>query len=149
RSKQAGDEVSLGVIHRGEQKTVKAKLEPLPGRGQPRGGRRAFTLDRNRDNERNGDSDHWNIFDSMTITQVDKNKFKAEIAYRDKDGKVEKRQFEGTRDELRRDIEQQKDLPASEREHLLSALGLGQNDMDDFFPFWGPDPRWFNMPPRY
>ena len=40
-----------------------------------------------------------------------KNHFKAEIRYRDDRGNVESRHFEGTPDQIRQHLEDQKDLP--------------------------------------
>jgi len=72
----------------------------------------------------------WSTFDSMTIARVDDKRFKAEIKYRDKEGKIETRHFEGTREEIAMAIEEQKDLPADEREHLKGALGMAGNPLE-------------------
>lgn len=76
-----------------------------------------------------GDAD-WEAFDSLTLRKTGDNKFKVEIQYLDKAGKVQRHAFEGSRDEIRRDIDAEKDLPASERQHLLSGLGLSSSGAD-------------------
>ena len=37
----------------------------------------------------------WQSFDSMTLTRLDKNRFKADISYRDEKGKIEAQEFRG------------------------------------------------------
>lgn len=74
--------------------------------------------------------ERWSSFDSMTLTRIGENRFKAEIKYRDKEGKVDARAFEGTRDELRKAIESERGMPDAERGHLLRALDMsGQSAM--------------------
>jgi hypothetical protein len=57
---------------------------------------------------------------------LDDKKWRAEIEYRTKDGKKEQKKFEGTREEIRKAIQNDKDLPANERRHLLRAMNVGQ-----------------------
>ena len=63
-------------------------------------------------------------FDAMTLSRVDDKHFKAEIRYRDDQGSIESRAFQGTPDEIREKIESQKDLPSAERTRLLRALDI-------------------------
>lgn len=72
-----------------------------------------------------GDKDtRWQSFDSMTIKNLGNDRFKAEIQYLNKEGKVEQQNFEGTRDEIHKEILAQKDLPDNEREQLLRSLDI-------------------------
>jgi len=134
RNDKAGREVKLGIIHEGKADDVTVTLGDLhdvQNRMREADHARRMTIrgpmaDRIR-HRLVSDSEHlhsWASFDSMTIGRVDKDHFKAEIKYRDKDGKIETRSFEGTHDELRKAIESQQNLPDSEREHLLRALDL-------------------------
>jgi hypothetical protein len=83
----------------------------------------------------------WESFDAMTLRKTGDNRFQIEIQYLDKDGKTQKHTFEGTREEIRRDIEAQRDLPGNERQHLLRALdlpgGFGAAAAPFFMPGWG------------
>jgi hypothetical protein len=67
---------------------------------------------------------HWQSFDSMTVKKLGDDRFKAEIQYMDQNGKLQQQQFEGTRDEIREAINARKDLPATEREHLLHSMDM-------------------------
>lgn len=67
---------------------------------------------------------HWQSFDSMTIKNLGDNRFKAEIQYLDKEGKMHHQEFEGNREEVHKAILAQKDLPDNEREHLLRGLDM-------------------------
>jgi membrane-associated protease RseP (regulator of RpoE activity) len=71
----------------------------------------------------NGDK-KWTTFDSMKLTRSEDNKWSAEIEYRTKDGKKESKKFSGTRQELRKQIQEEKNLPDTEKHHLLRALNL-------------------------
>lgn len=84
----------------------------------------------------------WESFDSMSLRKVGDHNFRVEINYLDKSGKKQTHSFEGTREEIRRDIEAEDDLPASERSHLLSSLGM-TNDFGERsarFPLWNYGP---------
>jgi C-terminal processing protease CtpA/Prc len=134
RNDKPGREVKLGLIREGKSEDVTVTLGDRLSHSRMR--------DRDTDQARHmlrgpmadrirtrlaSDSERlhsWVTLDAMTINRVDDHHFKAEIKYRDKDGKVETRTFAGTHEELRKAIEAQRDLPESEREHLLRALGL-------------------------
>lgn len=66
----------------------------------------------------------WSTFDSMALTRLDANRFRAEIKYRDEKGKIDQRTYEGTREELRKAIQAEKGMPDAERGHLLRALDM-------------------------
>lgn len=90
----------------------------------------------------------WENFDSLTLKKLGDDKFRAEVQYLDKKGKTEKHVFEGTREEIRKSIEEKKDLKPHERGHLLRSLNL-RNREDDFpFPnvWFRPGPGWFYDP---
>ena len=72
----------------------------------------------------------------MSLSRTGKNQFKAEIKFRDDQGNVNTRHFEGSLDQIRKDVEQQRDLPKAERQHLLDALQMSANPGEEF-PF-GP-----------
>jgi hypothetical protein len=74
----------------------------------------------------------WESFDSMTLTKVGNDHFNVEIAYLNKQGKMEHRTFEGSRQDIHRDIQAQKDLPPEERGQLLRALDLRGEFQFDF-----------------
>lgn len=146
-------EITLGIVRGGKSQQVKLTLGSRPneseipqGYFEPRmpgdwnwGFPEQPTL---RMQQRRNPDSAWESFDSMTLRKTGDNKFKVEIAYLDKSGKKQQHTFEGTRDEIRHDIEQEKDLPASERSHLLSSLGLPNlgEDRSARFPAWNFGP---------
>jgi hypothetical protein len=78
-----------------------------------------------------GENDsHWQSFDSMTIKSLGDNRYKAEIQYLDKQGKMQRQEFEGTREEIHKAVLSHKDLPDNEREHLLRGLNMPGGEMD-------------------
>lgn len=64
----------------------------------------------------------WATFESLTVTKLSDGRYRAAIEFRDRDQKLLQREFSGTREEIRKAIEQDKELPADEREHLLRSL---------------------------
>ncbi len=80
-------------------------------------------------------------FDSMTIQNLGKDKFKAHIRYLDENGKLEKHEFEGNLKELHHAILAEKDLPSAEREQLLRSLDLPYEGFDL------PNVSWRIIPP--
>ncbi len=63
----------------------------------------------------------WERFDSMSLEKTGKDQFKVSIRYLNDDGKSEEHQFTGTREQIHKDIQNEKDLPGSERSHLMRA----------------------------
>jgi hypothetical protein len=78
-----------------------------------------------------GNEKVWESFDSLSLDKLKGDNYKAEIGYLAKDGTHKRLEFKGTRDEIRQQIQAQKDLPATERDQLLDAL----SSRDDTFPF--------------
>lgn len=86
-----------------------------PGRGTER-----------RERARQNDPEPWGRFESLTLTRLEDGRFKAEIDFRDRDKKVIHRDYTGTREEIRKALEGDKELPREEREHLLRAIDQQQ-----------------------
>jgi len=86
-----------------------------PGRGAER-----------RERDRQNNPQPWARFESMTLTRLDDGRFKAEIDFRDRDKKVLHRDYVGTREEIRKALESDKELPREEREHLLRTIDQQQ-----------------------
>jgi serine protease Do len=66
----------------------------------------------------------WESFDSMTIKKLGEDRFHVEIQYLNEKGGLDRKTFEGSREEIRTAIDVQKDLPAVERRQLLHSLDL-------------------------
>ena len=60
----------------------------------------------------------------MTLKKLDDNRFHATIQNTDKSGKLHKREFEGTREQIQKQIMEDKDLTPMERAHLLRGLNM-------------------------
>lgn len=131
-------EVLIGFVHRGELKEAKIRLEPSPSREVARQ-HTSFRLPfddlipesfgwlRNGSpgnvtfNEDKAESP-WKSFQSLTIKKMGGKRFEAAIEYRDQGGKTISREFTGTREEIRKSIEQDDTLPDDARSHLLRSL---------------------------
>jgi hypothetical protein len=144
RDDTPGHEVSLGFVRGGKAETCKVTLgarEFAVERERPRvfrlrpeeGLRRMFE-----EFESTNDGAAWESFDALKLTRLDEKRWRAEIEYRSKEGKKEHKTFEGTRAEIRKDIQADDDLPASERTHLLRALNLHEPVFEFHFPPFGP-----------
>jgi len=84
----------------------------------------------------------WESFDAVKLTRTDGDKWKAEVDYRTKDGKKEHKTFEGTREEIRKDVQADKNLTAEERDNLIRVVdGKGMS-----FDFQFPWPDLMNNP---
>jgi hypothetical protein len=133
---QPGTEVEIRLIREGKQETLKLRLEGRPAnwiapgfleerpprpprfgwrRGQPRFGPAV--------NMRAS----WNHIDSISIKRLEKNRFHAALTHVNNEGKLEKHEYEGTREELRKLIDADDNLKANERYHLLRSLDIGDH----------------------
>jgi hypothetical protein len=147
-----GREVSLGIIREGKSQTVKVQLGQRDPNWDHHYGqsnwphqRQFWPGNQQGIQQTSGhDNDHpaWRSFDSLTLKKLDDNRFKASVGYMDKDGKVQKHEYEGTRDEIRKKIDGDKDLMPNERFHLIRGLDL----QDGNFPFFlMPDDQLFDF----
>jgi len=140
-----GQSVTLEVLRGGKQEAIKVTLGERPANawGQERMSNYfppGFGAPQGRGMQ---GKDMWERFDSLNLTRIDDKRFKVDIKFRDDKGKVEQKHFEGTRQEIQQAIQKAKDMPASEREHLLRSLDLGQGGYSSFmFP-----PMYFPMRP--
>lgn len=78
----------------------------------------------------------WGSFDSMTLKKLDDKRFHASIQHTDKSGKLQKHEFEGTADEIHKQIMSDKDMLPNERAHLLRGLDLETRGRS---VFWIPE----------
>lgn len=148
---QPGHEVTLGIVRGGKTRDLRVKLgerpnnPPQPSHAPqlshaPQPPRFPMNEQRFRQQDEEQQAGQWRMFDSMTLARLGKDRFKAEIKYRDDQGKIETQKFEGTRSELRNDINNERNLPSEERAHLLRALDLPDHSMGFNFPGFGFDP---------
>ena len=152
-SDKPGREVTLGLIRQGKPETLKLKLGertyPVqePQAAKPAAPHRPLHFSWPWQMRRGPAGRHtaetrkpgWNSFDSMTLKKLDKDRFHASINHTDKDGKLQKHEFEGTLEEIQKQVEADTDLLPDERKHLLRSLNL----QDPGFPFWIiPDEDW-------
>jgi len=129
RGEKPGSKVALGLVRGG--KTVSADVtlgereRTVVGMEQPFGFR-MIPDEQFRKLFENGMGRNvpsgWESFDAMKLTRTDGDKWKAEVDYRTKDGKKEHKTFEGTRDEIRKDIQADKNLTADERDNLIRVI---------------------------
>lgn len=121
-----GQEATLGVLRAGKIRDIKVTLGDLDtfsaAQQTPHRVRRPALDKPSRPNAEAVKEPTYGVFDAIALSRLDENRFRAEIRFRDDEGKIQSRVFEGTPDELRKDIEAEKHLPAKEREHLLQIL---------------------------
>ena len=75
-------------------------------------------------------------FESLNVEKLEDGRYRASIAYLDNDGNKREFKFEGSREELRRQIDQTEEMAPAARKQLLAAL-----DMKQAWPmpqFWMP-----------
>ena len=134
-----GREVTLEVIHAGKSEKMTVTLGERPfsvaaEEPSPSARRRSFSGRGLRPPTPEERDARWATFDAMTLSRIDDDHFKAEIRFRDDEGQLETHTFQGTRAELRKDIESEKHLPASEHNHLLRALDMARHPFEFDFP---------------
>jgi predicted metalloprotease with PDZ domain len=141
---KAGHEVKLGIVREGKAQEIIVTL-----------GEHAVSMARhwhphllrnlpqaqNSANSQVTNNDRWQSFDSMTLKSLGDHRYKVEVGYKAKDGKTAQRTFEGTREEIQKDILAQKDLPAHERQNLLRSLNMTGGEIRLDFPsvYYTPD----------
>jgi len=147
-SDKSGREVAIGFLRDGKSQKMQVKLGDVDS-PRPRAWAHPHEHAAHHFNHQ-GEHQHphakkndsaWENFDSLTLKKTGDNKFHAEVQYLDKDGKNQKHVFDGTRDEIKKSIESEKDLKPAERLHLLHSLNLTSfNDIFSPFQFyWVPD----------
>jgi membrane-associated protease RseP (regulator of RpoE activity) len=152
RSRSPGQTVEMTYLRAGKTSSCKATLgeNPTPAsveRPMPPSNPNVFRffpddhfLKLFEQNEvMNGDK-NWASFDAMKLTRTDANHWTAEIEFRANDGKKESKKFTGTRQEIRKQIQEEKDLPANERNHLLRSMNLQPPVFEFEFPIPGAVP---------
>jgi len=140
---QAGRSVTLKLVRSGAIETLQATL----GKGAPQPGP-AYSM-RHRPmhptpfphpafpampNNMHSPAVVEERFEALNVERLKNGRYRASIEYLDADGNKRSHEFEGSREELRRQIEQAKDMPPVARKHLLNALNF-KNDlrMPQFF----------------
>lgn len=88
-----------------------------------------FFFEKDRNNEHG-----WTNFEGMKLSRTGEHTFSAEIEYKNKEGKKETKKFAGSREEIRKAIQNDKDMPHEDREHLLRALNMGSHIFEFHLP---------------
>lgn len=138
---KVGDQVALGIIREGKPMNVKVALGTrtatssdsrefphwswMPYWGWPHWATSQHSAKAAKSSKSAESSSPFSDrFDAMTIKSKGNDQLHVEIAYRDKDGKLEERHFDGTREAIEQDIKSQKDMPADEQKQLLQSLDM-------------------------
>ena len=87
----------------------------------------------------------WDEFDCLILKSLGNHRFEAQIQYKDKDGKIDRHSYTGTREEIHKQILTEEDLPAIERDNLLRSLDLPNNALELSGIVYGLGvPYWFS-----
>ena len=97
----------------------------------PDGKKQAAEFDR-RERERQSNKVAWSKFQSMSVAKSADGTYTVNVEYRDGDDKDLKREFSGTREEIRKEINKDEELPEDTKEHLLRSLDQQTPDMFRF-----------------
>jgi PDZ domain len=92
---------------------------------------------------------NWESFDSLSLEKLQGDQYKAVIGYLADDGTHKRREFQGTREEIRQQIMAQEDLPDAERDQLLEALTARDNLFPFRYPPMMPFEQGFLAPPPW
>jgi len=152
RSDQVGRTAKLSVLRRGKVMEVEVKLggreapmahHPMP-RPEPRWQHRRHPMPFGP--AMGQDRGVWQEFEALSLTSQGNGRYKAAVDYLDAKGQKQHLEFEGTRDEIRKEIQGRDDLPVELRQQLLEALDLDRNPWGMFPRLRGFDfpamPRW-------
>ncbi len=66
----------------------------------------------------------WDSFESVEVKTLPDGRYHAEVAYKDENGDQKSFTFEGKREEIIKQIQEQQELPVEKREALLNALNM-------------------------
>jgi hypothetical protein len=117
---------TLNVVHNGVAEQLKVKIGKAEEAGETGYPELAMQMNHHHRGPQwmypGSDERNWESFDSLSLKKLDDGNFKADIQFLGQDGKLEKKEFKGTRDSIRDQILSQKDLPSPERYQLLEAL---------------------------
>lgn len=129
RNDRPGREVAMSYVRGGKVHKATLKLGEMATTSEVRDktaqaehGHAARSEHAKRERGRQNNPRPWATFESLTVTKLSDGRYKAAIEFRDQDQKLLQREYSGTREEIRKAIEQDKELPADEREHLLRSL---------------------------
>lgn len=158
RNDKSGHEVVVTYVRAGKILETKVTLGETTTKSDVGGntGRRSSGDQRpdsiGRERARQSDPAPWSQFASLTVTRMEDGRFKAQIDFHDQDKKTVHREYVGTREEIRRALEQDKELPADQREHLLRTIDQQQPHLFQFVlprslrDWIDPDLSLFNWP---
>lgn len=143
RSSKAGQNVNLSVLRGGKKTSCQATLGEAPNQvtsAQPPVYR--FRPDEQfqsffEENEAMKGENGWKSFESLKLTKTNDKQWCAEVEYLAKDGKKESKKFTGSREEIRKAIESDKDLPREEQHHLLRSMNFHAPVFEFYFPSFG------------
>lgn len=125
RSDRVGGAVTIELVRAGKAAAVQLTLGRQPEVAPQSAFRLPGLLEHRQQPQTTAErAERWRTFDSLSLTRLDEHRFKAEVKFRDDEGKIETHAYEGTHDEIRKAIDAEKHLPADERRHLLRALDL-------------------------
>lgn len=66
----------------------------------------------------------WDSFESVEVKTLPDGRYHAEVAYKDENGDQKSFTFEGKREEIIKQIQEQQELPVQKRQALLNALNM-------------------------
>lgn len=135
---QCNREVSIRLIRQGKEMTVSTRLGERPANTTPshRATQRPFSvipvaeslprLRHESDAIRGFEIPRlsWQQIEAIHIKRLDSDRFHATLSHYNKQGNLEKHEYEGTREELRKLIDADDDLKPNERHHLFRSLDL-------------------------
>ena len=69
----------------------------------------------------------WDSFESVEVKTLEDGRYHAAVSFKDQNNEVKNFTFVGKKEDIVKQINQQKDLPEQKREALLNALNMNQN----------------------
>jgi hypothetical protein len=145
RSSESGSQVNLQLIRAGKVQTVKVDLAPRPGIGTRRPAppyRHPYAqqqMPQPAFPEVPVQPDAplaWDSFESVEVKTLEDGRYHASVSYKNESNEVKSYTFEGKKDEIIAQINQQGDLPQEKKAALLDALNMNKGDF--MRPFRSP-----------
>lgn len=96
----------------------------------PSGKKQTLEFDR-RERDRQNNFETWSTFQAMSVTKSADGTYSVKVEYRENDKDL-KREFTGTREEIRDGINKDEELPEGTKQHLLRSLDQQTPDMFRF-----------------
>jgi len=120
-----GESIAMQVVQQGKVNTLNVEIGAQPAQTTPRFWRGQPRMFPHPVPQGQGQQSlAWDSFESVQVKTLPDGRYHAEVSYKDPKGDTKSFTFEGKKEEIVKQIQQQKELPEDKRKALLDALNM-------------------------